>query len=344
MRLAGQAKMGYYPTPPELLPVLIKCLKRGGSGLLRIFDPCAGEGHALEALGEHLDAITYGIELDRERGITAQRNLYECLIGDCQTAMVSRHFASLLLLNPPYDWSAAGDALDKSERYERTFLRDTIKSLRPGGVLIYLIPLRRLDRKVARMLSHRFEKIRLFRLPAELYRRFHQVVVFGVARAKLKPDEAIHRYLVDAGAGRRVVPSLPEEPDFFYPVPPSLKVKLLLFRTNKIDPAELEREIESQGLRDRLLELWSPPEAARKLEAIMPLRSGHLAQLIACGLVGGVVHDRDGLRPLLVKGSTKKEVDRRIEYENGKERHIETERFVITVNAYNRDGCLITIQ
>lgn len=86
MRLAGQAKMGYYPTPPELLPLLCKCLQRGGAGLLRILDPCAGEGHALKALSEHLDAITYGIELDRERGITAQRNLYECLIGDCQTA------------------------------------------------------------------------------------------------------------------------------------------------------------------------------------------------------------------------------------------------------------------
>lgn len=344
MRLAGQAKMGYYPTPPELLPLLCKCLQRAGSGLLRVFDPCAGEGHALKALGEHLDAITYGIELDRERGITAQRNLYECLIGDCQTAMVSRHFASLLLLNPPYDWSAAGDVRDKSERYERTFLRDTVKALRPEGVLIYLIPLRRLDRKVARMLSHRFQEIRLFRLPDELYRRFHQVVVFGVARAKLKPDEAVHRYLVDAGAGRAVVPPLPDEPDFVYPVPPSLKVKPLVFRTNEIDPEELEREIASQGLHDRLLEMWSPSRNARKLEAIMPLRSGHLAQLIACGLVGGVVRDRDGLRPLLVKGTTKKEVDRRIEHEKGKERHIETERFVITVNAYDRDGCLITIQ
>ena len=344
MRLAGQAKMGYYPTPPELLPLLIKCLKRGGSGLLRIFDPCAGEGHALKALGEHLDAVTYGIELDRERGSTAQRNLYECLIGDCQKAMVSRHFASLLLLNPPYDWSAAEDVLDKSERYERTFLRDMTKTLRPGGVLIYLIPLRRLDRKVARMLSHRFEEIRLFCLPDELYRRFHQVVVFGMARAKLKPDDAVYRYLVDAGAGRAVVPHLPEEPDFVYSVPPSLKVKPLMFRTSQIDPAELEREIESQGLRNRLLELWSPSRAVRKLEAIMPLRSGHLAQLIACGLVGGVVRDWEGLRPLLVKGTTKKEIDCRIEHEKGKERHIETERFVITVNAYDRDGRLITIQ
>jgi hypothetical protein len=169
-------------------------------------------------------------------------------------------------------------------------------------------------------------------------------MVFGVARAKLKPDEAIHRYVVDAGAGRRVVPPLPKEPDFFYPVPPSRKVKFLLFRLNKIDPAALEREIESQGLRDRLLELWSPSVSTRKLEAIMPLRSGHLAQLIACGLIGGVVCDQDGLRPLLVKGTTNKEVDRRVEHEKGKELHIETERFVITLNAYDRDGRLITIK
>lgn len=344
MRLAGQAKMGYYPTPPELLPLLLNCLKRGGPGLLRIFDPCAGEGDALKALGEHLDAVTYGIELDHERAALAQQNIYQCLIGDCHTAMVSRHFASLLLLNPPYDWLAGGDDLDKSERCERTFLRDTVKSLRPGGVLVYLIPLRRLDRQVARMLSHRFEEVRVFRLPAQLYQRFRQVVIFGVARAKLKPDEVAYRYLVEAGAGKVVTPYLPAQPDFAYQVPPSLKVKPLMFRSTEIDPAELEREIDSQGLHGRLLEMLFPPEANQSLEALMPLRNGHLAQLIACGLVGGLVRDHQGLRPLLVKGTTKKQVDRRVEYENGKERHIETERFVITVNAYDRGGRLITIQ
>jgi len=75
----------------------------------------------------------------------------------------------------------------------------------------------------------------------------------------------------------------------------------------------------------------------------MPLRHGHLAQLLACGMMNGVVFDKEGCNPLLVKGITKKVVDTRREYEDGKERIIETDRIVITINAINENGELITI-
>ena len=68
----------------------------------------------------------------------------------------------------------------------------------------------------------------------------------------------------------------------------------------------------------------------------MPLRHGHLAQLIACGSIKGVVFDKDQKNPLIVKGITKKTVDYRIEKEGDTEKQIETDRIVITINAINR--------
>lgn len=68
MRLAAQAKMGYYPTPEGVTEIIIRYLKRERKGHIRIFDPCSGEGTALYIVGNHLQAETYGIEIDLDRG------------------------------------------------------------------------------------------------------------------------------------------------------------------------------------------------------------------------------------------------------------------------------------
>ena len=48
MRLAAQAKMGYYPTPPNVTRIICNHLQRKTEGTIRVFDPCAGEGTALK--------------------------------------------------------------------------------------------------------------------------------------------------------------------------------------------------------------------------------------------------------------------------------------------------------
>ncbi|MBW1916176.1 MAG: class I SAM-dependent methyltransferase, partial [Deltaproteobacteria bacterium] len=47
--------------------------------------------------------------------------------------------------------------------------------------------------------------------------------------------------------------------------------------------------------------------------------------------------------PLMVKGITRKIVETRTEHEDGKERIIETDKIVISINAINEKGELITI-
>ncbi len=343
-RLASMARMGYYPTPETLTPIIIKFLKRDQPGLLRIFDPCAGEGTAIHTIGEYLQAETYGIELDQERGKTAQQKLTKGLISDYQSAWITHHFTSLLYLNPPYDWAAREVEIEQSERYERTFLRDTVKYLMPQGILVYLIPLRRLDRPIARMLAYRFEDIRLYKFPQNLYQKFKQIVLFGKAKKTPLIDDDVCNFLTNAGTGKVQVPFLPEEPDFFYKVQCSPNPKNFIFRTSKIDPEELEKEILQYGLFEELVQMITPLSMVERFKAIMPLRHGHLAQLIACGFINGVVFDKNHKNPLIVKGITKKIVESRIEIESNREKHIETDRIVITIKAFTETGELITIQ
>ncbi|MDY6953110.1 MAG: DUF6094 domain-containing protein, partial [Thermodesulfobacteriota bacterium] len=170
MRLAAQAKMGYYPTPEGVIPIITKYLRRQREGLIRILDPCAGEGTAVQAIGSHLNAETFGIEIDLERGSKAKDILTKCLVTDCQNTKISHNSFSVLYLNPPYDWAVRDDEGEKSERYERTFLRDCRPYLCPGGILVYLIPQNRLDGHIARMLSYRFQQVSVFRFPEAEYR------------------------------------------------------------------------------------------------------------------------------------------------------------------------------
>ena len=60
-------------------------------------------------------------------------------------------------------------------------------------------------------------------------------------------------------------------------------------------------------------------------------------------MMNGVVFDKDERNPLVVKGITRKVVETRIEKDDGKNRIIETDKIVITINAINQGGELITI-
>ena len=126
MRLAAQAKMGYYPTPNQVTPIIANYLNRQREGVIKILDPCAGEGTAIKLIGEKLNAETYGIEIDIERGRLAKEILTQCLVTDYQNTRISHGLFSLLYLNPPYDWAAKDGDTERAERYERTFLRNSI--------------------------------------------------------------------------------------------------------------------------------------------------------------------------------------------------------------------------
>ena len=79
MRLAAQAKGGFYPTPPRVVD-LIAGLIRVPAGYyhrnresVRILDPCCGAGEAVAQLAQRLGGTnslpieTYGVELHRDR-------------------------------------------------------------------------------------------------------------------------------------------------------------------------------------------------------------------------------------------------------------------------------------
>ena len=105
----------------------------------------------------------------------------------------------------------------------------------------------------------------------------------------------------------------------------------ILFSTNTIDPDDLAYEVKKFGLVDEIIQIFDATHVVDlKTRPIMPMRHGHLAQALASGIMNGVVRDKNGENPLLVKGLTRKIIDTRREGSGENAKIIETERLKLS--------------
>ena len=74
-----------------------------------------------------------------------------------------------------------------SRRTEQSFLSHTYRWLKPGGVLVFVIPGDRLT-ECSQILSTHFRDARVYRLEAPECVRYKQVVVIGVRRSRREKE------------------------------------------------------------------------------------------------------------------------------------------------------------
>jgi hypothetical protein len=208
---------------------------------------------------------------------------------------------SLLWLNPPYD------ADDEKRRLEHAFLTGLSRALCPGGVLVFLVPQVRLAVS-ARYLAAHYAGLRAYRFPDPEYGAFRQMALLATRRPQATADAAAQAQLEAWSAGD--LPPLPEEPDAPPIVVPALPRAEVLFAPLAFDPRLAAQEARRRGVWAQPAfaeQLWPPDE--RPVRPLMPLRRGHLALLIAAGLLNNVVLRQSGRR-VLVKGRSHKELVR----------------------------------
>lgn len=210
------AKNGYFPTDAKTTQGILSRLcfdvkkNKDSRGVVRILDPCCGEGVALSECGAYMKTyltnhLTHnnktkveavGIEIDQERAYHAKSmsSLDTVVHGNLSDCYIAQRQFGLLFLNPPY-----GDILaDKAglsedtgrQRYETMFYESTHKLLQFGGVLVFIVPNTCLDEKLSTMIASHFDKVSIYQAPEK---RFKQVVIFGV-RCKAK---TAHKAIVD---------------------------------------------------------------------------------------------------------------------------------------------------
>lgn len=299
-RLASTAKAGFYPTPPRVTEWIAQCVAPLTNGAGRLLDPCCGQGIAAQSCARAWNLDAYGIELDAQRAAASQKILKHVIAGDYQSARAPHGSFQVLYLNPPYDY-APGEA----KRLEYQFLRDTIKWLAPGGLLVYLIPQYRVDERMARYLTGWFADLNAFKFPEPEYAAFKQVVIFGVLKARGEMDDARADAFLDAC--QRDLPELPHAAPL-YTIPSADTSARFYFRGSAIDPAEALREAHAVGVAstNEWSTLLTPADhQMQSFQPLVPLKKGHLASLIAAGFMQNLRLTK-GATTLLVKGYTVK--------------------------------------
>jgi len=340
MRTAGKMKAGFYPTPVEVVELIAEFIKRPlFSEGIRLLDPCAGEGEALKVLASRLSVReTYGVELDQTRAKQAQAVLKQVISGSFESMKSVWKGVSLLFLNPPYDYD------EETKRLEYKFLVKLTPYLQTGGLLVYLIVQKHLNKETARYLASHFEDIEVRRFPDPHFERFHQIVIFGVRRegAFRSPEsertlERIPRLSPDE------IPEL-KKPDYsLYELVSGSQN--FAFYSEDIHPEEALSEVRAKGLYQdgRVTDILFPL-ARPKIKPLMPLRKGHLAMLISAGYLNNALLEHKGRR-LLIKGRCVKEQVKHEEVRDDSEVVIERDVIKTTIKGLFLDtGKLINIE
>ena len=325
MRLEAQAKAGFYPTPPEVVEIIQTWIGEKTPGLRRLLDPCCGTGEPAARISAAAGCDAYGVEINTERAQVAKNVLSKVVAGDLFNVRARPGAFSILYLNPPYDFDA------EDGRTELSFLKHTIPYLTPGGLLLFVVPQKRITTRIARVLSAYFEDLKVRKFPADEFRSFGQIVITGLkkARAEINGD-------VLAGLTQIQSMDLPKmhRKEFSFTVPAVCRD--FFIRSSEFGPNELAEELKASPL-------WKEPALGpvaeeenikAAIQPLMPPRKAHLAMLIAAGLINNQILEANGRR-LLIKGSAKKVIDR---FEEETEKGIkvtERERIVTQINAFD---------
>lgn len=339
-RIASQEKLGYFPTPQVVVDLIKSCLGRSGDGKIRVFDPCAGTGDAVDQLANHLQAESFGVELDKKRSEEAKKVLGKVICGDALRVSVRGGSMSCLFANPPYDYY-------EGQRLEYKFVTHTAPSLQPGGILVLIIPVGSLNLGMKRYLASWFNDVRVTVFPKKEFERFGQLVIFGRKRKEAVLNKEAFKDLEDVSTGllKGYVPWLELTPECCrYEVPPAvLPEKLFHFRNLEMTGEEMIAELAEDGFEHEVFALVVRRNGNVRIRPAAPLRKGHLAILVASGMTDGLV-EKNGKR-LLIKGTVRKEKVKTVETDETTQ--IVTERDVLKIEIIGlnlKSGEIFSIQ
>ena len=282
-RLMNNIKMGYYPTDPDNISLILRGIRFPEGVTTNLLDPCCGCGKALRQIAQGNNCFTYGVELDEARADEAQTRLHRVGFGSFFFSQVSMNSFHLLFLNPPY-LSVLNESGGRA-RHEKRFLIESLGCLALGGLLVYVIPYYRLTPDICRVLVDDFENLGLWRFTDAEFKKFKQVAVMGVRKARdVEPQDT--QWLEWFAAHPGSIPSLAELPEDRY-VLPAKPLAVRTFRGENFNAKELERQLVRSDSFQRMMSHSELDSGVKRPP--LPLSISQIGLIGGSGMINGLI-------------------------------------------------------
>jgi Uncharacterised methyltransferase family (DUF6094) len=336
-RPTSKVRMGYFPLPEAEARRIRQHVIFPASNFTAL-DPCAGEGKALAVITDGGRCQRCGIELDAYRAEEAKQRLDQVIYGDCFDVECKAESCSCMIVNPPYDTAPSDEGA--GQRLESLFLQHTYRWLKPGGVLILVIPVAQLA-VCGNIMSLQFKDVEVYRLSEPESVQYKQVVVFAVRRTRRERERLQEREIsgLRLGYGSKsrnfdALPVLTNQPQRIYAVPEADPIELV-HRGLPLD--EIEDLLPQSPAYRQARRILFAPEAREKGRPLSPLHQGHVAVLATSGLLDGNFGEGK-LRHLARWQAVKTVLRLEEEDENGVTTIREKEQFSHALNLLYADG------
>ena len=293
-RLMNNIRLGYYPTDPDNITLMLCGIQFPEGVTTNVFDPCCGCGKALRQIAQGNNCYAYGVELDESRAEEAQTRLHRVGFGSFFYSRISHEAFHLLFLNPPY-LSVLNESGGKS-RHEKRFLIESFPALTYGGLLIYIIPYYRLTPDICRVLVDNFDDLTVWRFTDGEFQRFKQIVVFGVRKRRdqdLQDTLWLERYAENPAA----IPSLTELPENRYALPGE-PLEVSIFQGQKFNKRELEQQLQQSTSFTQMMAARSELDDGAK-RPLLPLSISQIGLVGGSGMINGLIECDS---PHIIKG------------------------------------------
>ena len=282
-RLMNNIKLGYYPTDPDNISLILRGIHFPEGVTTNLFDPCCGCGRALRQLAQGNNCYAYGVELDESRAEDAQTRLHRVGFGSFFHSRISHEAFHLLFLNPPY-LSVINESGGRS-RHEKRFLIESIPTLMYGGLLIYVIPYYRLTPDICRVLVDNFDGLTVWRFTDSEFKKFKQVAVLGIRKKRDTElqDTLWLEQLVCSPAG---IPLLTQLPESRYALP-AQPMTVNTFKGERFNQKELEQQLRKS---DSFAQMMARSELDSGVKhPLLPLSISQIGLIGGSGMINGLI-------------------------------------------------------
>ena len=276
-------KLGYYPTDPDNIALLLRGIKFLEGVTTNLLDPCCGCGKALRQLAQGNNCYAYGVELDESRAEEAQTRLHRVGFGSFFHSSISREAFHLLFLNPPY-LSVINESGGRSQ-HEKRFLIESLPALAYGGLLIYVIPYYRLTPDICRILVDNFDDLSVWRFTESEFRKFKQVAVLGIRKPRgTELQDTL--WLEELASAPMSIRSLAEMPEERYALPDH-PIEVNTFKGERFNQKELEQQL-------RRCNSFAQMMARSELDSgvkrpLLPLSISQIGLIGGSGMINGLI-------------------------------------------------------